>query len=243
MFTSKDVVTVYKKYYRSNYNETLKRYGGFLKANAYDPNIMAEVLLIGNHQARLNDVKKQRTSACKAIESLANAKPWLKTYANFEDIYEDVQRILAGIEYVKGLAIYDVSLRLAAISDLWPTKVYLNAGPLKAAKILLGAAKIKKSAHIIVIKQFPKDFWELRGDEIEDMLCVMGHYDVFSDLKNLNKVINKMSSRSGSSTLFRRNLLGHTLLEEIWEKDSISRNQLTTLSDRLIFLNNNQSNK
>ena len=229
-------MTVYKKYYRSNYNESLKRYGEFLKANAYDPIIMAEVLLIGNHQARLNDVKKQRTSACEAIERLANAKPWLKSYTNFEEIYEDVQCILAGIKYVKGLAIYDVSLRLAAMTNLWPQKVYLNAGPLEAAKNMYNSEMIKTYGRIMDIGNFPEDFWDLRCDEIEDMLCVMGHYDVFSDLNNLDKVKRKMSSCSGGSTLFRRNLLVHELLEENWGKAPILRDQLTTLSDRFIFL-------
>lgn len=52
MPTLKDVVTIYKKYYRSNYNDTLKRYGDFLSAQAYEDIIMAEVLLIGDHQAK-----------------------------------------------------------------------------------------------------------------------------------------------------------------------------------------------
>lgn len=233
MHTLKDVVTNYNKWYKQNYHESLKRYGDFLNAAAYCDEVMAEVLLIGNHQARLNDVKKQRASACEAIERLAKAKPWRKTYANFEEIYVDVQCILSGIKYVRGLAIYDVSLRLAAMSNLWPAKLYLNAGPLEAAKILLGATKIKKLGHIIDIKQFPKEFQKLRCDEIEDLLCVMGHYDVFSNLNKLGKALPMIEKRTKSGNLFRKNLLARKLLEENWGKDPIHCNQLTKLSDRL----------
>ena len=230
-FTLSDVVDVYDKYYRANYNEMLKRYGVFLKENAYDPNVMAEVLLIGNHQARLNDVKKQHASACDAIDRLAKAKPWLKTYANFEEIYKDVQCILADINYVKGLTIYDVSLRLAAMFNLWPDKVYLNAGSLEAAEKLFGKSMKKKSSQVVdkmVFITICIDFNKLRCDEIEDLLCVMGHYDVFSNLSNLDKVKPKGSLCSGGISLFRSNLLAHKLLEENWGKAPIPCNKITT---------------
>lgn len=233
MTTLKKVVDTYNKWYKPNYHESLKRYGDFLNAAAYCDEVMAEVLLIGNHQARLNDVKKQRASACEAIEKLAKAKPWRKTYANFEEIYIDIQCILAGIKYVKGLAIYDVSLRLAAMSNLWPAKVYLNAGPWKAAKKLYEAGILKKLAPIMDKKDFPKEFQDLRCDEIEDLLCSLGHYGVFSDLDKLGQALPMIEKRTQSGKLFRKNLLARKLLEDNWGKNPIPCNQLTKLSDRL----------
>lgn len=233
--TLSDVVKVYETNYRANYNEMLKRYGDFLKTNAYDPVVMAEVLLIGNHQARLNDVKKQRVFVCDAIKKLAKVKPWLKKYANFEDVYRDVQEILGDIKYIKDLAMYDVSLRLAAMYNLWPTKVYLNAGPLEAAKTMCDSKMINTFGRVMEKHDFPNQFQILRCDEIEDLLCVMGHYDVFSDLNNLSKVKTNVSSCSGYTSLFRRNLLAHKLLEEYWGEAPIPIEQLNILSDRLIF--------
>ena len=149
MSTLTKVVDTYKELFDPNYKQSLERYRGFLNEAAYCNEVMAEVLLIGNHQARLNDIKSWRTDVCHAINNLAKAKLWTKNYVSFDNIYNDVQRLFDGCKYIGGLAIYDVALRIAARFDddeMMPKKVYLNAGPLKAAKELLGITD--KSKHL-----------------------------------------------------------------------------------------------
>lgn len=236
MHTLKDVVTNYNKWYKQNYHESLKRYGDFLNAAAYCDEVMAEVLLIGNHQARLNDLKSWRADAKSAIVVLAKARPWKKSYADFGKIYEDVKKLIGDINNIGPLTIYDVALRLAAQFNnpkMMPQKVYLNAGPWKAAKIMRQEGVITTLSHVMAKADFPDEFKDLRCDEIEDMLCSLGHYGVFSDLDNIGKALPMIEKRTKSGNLFRKNLLAHKLLEVNLGKDPIHCNQLTKLSDRL----------
>ena len=225
----KIVVSIYDKYFRKCYNDMLNRYGSFLNAVAYSDDVKAEVLLIGNHQARHNDLLSWRTEVCKAINKLALAKPWTKNYASFCDIYKDVQFILRGCKYIGDLTIYDVALRLAALYpkySLMPDKVYLNAGSLKAAKELYKNGHLKKVTPIMDKIDFPTEFHVLRCDEIEDLLCFMQHYGVFSSPINLAKVKTPLGS------CFRKNLLAYILLETNWKKAVLPPSQLITLQKR-----------
>lgn len=237
MCTLTKVVDTYKEIFDPSYKQSLKRYHGFLNESAYCDEVMAEVLLIGNHQSRLNDIKSWRADVCHAIHKLAEAKPWTNSYVNFDDIHNDVQRLFYGCKYIGGLAIYDVALRLAARfndNEMMPKKVYLNAGPLKAAKELLGIHKIKSLGHIVDKNEFPQEFQKLRCDQIEELLCVMERYGIFSNLNNINNIKPKSCSYFTScSFLIRRNLLAHRLLDENWGKEPISYKQLDTLSKRL----------
>lgn len=237
MCTLTIVVNKYKELFDPNYKQSLERYRDFLNEAAYCDEVMAEVLLIGNHQARLNDIKSWRTDVCRAIQILAEAKLWIKNYVDFDDIYNDVQRLLFGCKYIGGLAIYDVALRLAARFNnetIMPQKVYLNAGPLKAAKKLLGINKVESLGHVIDKKEFPQEFHNLRCDQIEELLCVMERYGVFSNLNNINNIKpNTCSCFTNCSFLFRRNLLAHSLLDKNWDKEPIPYEQLETLAKRL----------
>lgn len=237
MCTLTKVVDTYREIFDSNYQKSLKRYRDFLNDAVYCNEVMAEVLLIGNHQARLNDIKSWRVDVCHAINKLAKAKPWTKSYVNFDNIYNDVQRLFDGCKYIGGLAIYDVALRIAERFDddeMMPKKVYLNAGPLKAAKELLGIHKIKSLGHIVDREEFPQDFHNLRCDQIEELLCVMERNGVFSNLNNINNIKpNSCSCFTNCSFLFRRNLLAHSLLDKNWDKEPIPYEQLETLAKRL----------
>lgn len=237
MCTLTKVVDTYREIFDSNYQKSLKRYRDFLNDAVYCNEVMAEVLLIGNHQARLNDIKSWRVDVCHAINKLAKAKPWTKSYVNFDNIYNDVQRLFDGCKYIGVLAIYDVALRIAARFDddeMMPKKVYLNAGPLKAAKELLGIHKIKSLGHIVDREEFPQDFHNLRCDQIEELLCVMERNGVFSNLNNINNIKpNSCSCFTNCSFLFRRNLLAHSLLDKNWDKEPIPYEQLETLAKRL----------
>lgn len=237
MCTLTKVVDTYQEIFDPNYKQSLERYCDFLNEAVYCDEVMAEVLLIGNHQARLNDIKSWRVDVCHAINKLAKAKPWTNSYVNFDDIYNDVQCLFYGCKYIGGLAIYDVTLRLAARfndNEMMPKKVYLNAGPLEAAKKLLGTHKMDSIGHIVDREEFPQEFHDLRCDQIEELLCIMERYGVFSNLDSINNIKpNSCSCFTNCSFLFRRNLLAHRLLDENWDKEPIPYEQLETLAKRL----------
>lgn len=226
--TLKDVVSVYVKYYDSSYETMLQRYGSFLNAHAYSDIVMAEVLLIGDHQARLNDIHLWRADAYKAIQKLAKDKPWMKTYPSFEDIHNHVQTVLCGCGHIGPLTVYDVALRLAAqhgFHALMPNKVYLYAGPLETAKRIIKPATIIMFGNILEMKYFPSEFHGLRCDQVENLLCVMPHIDVF--------LLMGYGGKKSSSTLFRKNLLAHKLLEIDWGKATTQEKHLNTMGKKL----------
>ncbi len=226
--TLKEVVDVYKKYYNPSYNELLQRYGSFLNAASYSDVVMAEVLLIGDHQARLNDIRSWRADAFKAIQKLAKDKPWLKKYACFTDIHNHVQAVLSGCGHIGPLTVYDVALRLAAQNGfhaLMPDRVYLYAGPLETAKRILGTAMINKHGNVLDLKLFPSEFHVLRCDEVENLLCVLPHLDMF--------LLMGYGGKKTAGNLLRKNLLAHQLLEVNWGKGPLPEKHLNTLGKKL----------
>jgi hypothetical protein len=191
MITLKDVVDHYVKCYKPHHDEELRRYRDFLNTSKQADVIIAEVLLIGAHQTRLHDMPSWHSDAKHTIDVLAKAKPWKKNYGSFEEIYEDVKQLIGGIDHIGPLAIYDVALRLAARFNnpsMMPKKVYLSAGPLRAAKVMYKNALLKTIGTTVIKNAFPPEFQKLTCEDIEDLLCVMGHYDVFSNYDNLDKV-------------------------------------------------------
>lgn len=190
MPTLKDVVDHYVNCYKPHHDDELRRYGAFLNAAKPANAIIAEVLLIGAHQTRLHDMPSWHSAAKKAIKALEKAQPWKKNYANFKEIYDDIKNLIGGIKHIGPLTIYDVSLRLAARfknPSMMPKEVYLSAGPLRAARVLLKNSIANKPC-VLNKSAFPPEFSPLSCEDIEDLLCVMGHFDVFSDYNNLGKV-------------------------------------------------------
>lgn len=226
--TLKEVMDEYKKYYNPSYNDLLQRYGSFLNAAVYSDAVMAEVLLIGDHQARLNDIHSWRTDAFMAIQKLARDKPWLNKYASFTDIHNHVQAVLGRCGHIGPLTVYDVALRLAAQNDfpaLMPNKVYLYAGPLETAKRILGTATLKKHGNVIDLKLFPAEFHVFRCDEVENLLCVLPHLDVF--------LLMGYGCKKTAGTWLRNNLLAHQLLEVNWGKAPLPEIHMNNLGKKL----------
>lgn len=191
MNTLKDIVDHYVKCYKPHHAEELRRYRDFLNASKQADSIIAEVLLIGAHQTRLHDMPSWQVDAKCAIDVLAASKPWKKSYGSFDEIYEDIKKLIGSIKHIGPLTIYDVALRLAARFNnpaMMPNKVYLSAGPLRAAKILYANSNLKTIGAFVMACAFPPDFQKLTCEDIEDLLCVMGHYDVFSNYANLDNV-------------------------------------------------------
>lgn len=86
----------------------------------------------------------------------------------FENLFQLIGRATRLIHGVGPLLVYDTAHRLGAYLKLRPEVVYLHAGTRTGARALglnHAAPKLPRSA-------FPKAFWRLLPEQIEDCLCI-----------------------------------------------------------------------
>ena len=125
----------------------------------------------GMHQRRL-----KTASVNQATTTLVNDGIISKHYNSFEDLYDDVNRLIGRIPGIGGLTVYDTAFKLGCTMNprLFPKdKVYLMGNsPYKAACKYYG----RKLNHIEPISTFAADFGEIPSMFIEDFFCVMSRY-------------------------------------------------------------------
>lgn len=202
------LVTYYEKGPGVNFDSRFQVYQQFFASNIYSDLIKAEIALIGAHQARLNDIHGQRKYAQDAIRKLANAKLWTNKYACFQNIYDDVARILKGIKHVKGLAIYDCALRISSCSaGCRPNEVYLNAGAWKGACALLGQSNVTPK---MSPQAFPVPLCNIVADHIEDFLCIYKDLLTYGGIKP-NAILPKYYCSNKNCWGYRSNMLGYQI--------------------------------
>lgn len=224
------LVEIYKNDSMLKLNDLLVKYRLFFQSSAYDNEVKAEILLIGNHQSRLNDVHLNESVVREVIRILASAKLWNKTYAAFDDILRDVNSTVVGSKNIGDLTRYDMALRLASINPSvnMPKYVHVYCGAEEGADNILGKDAVKKCKHKIPHTMFPPDVCSMQPFQIEDFLCVMhralqsGTRPSPSSKKNkkvdaalgqpflLNSSSNQVIIRYKH---FRRNLLGHQIFD------------------------------
>lgn len=214
--------------YDSNYKETVDKilqfYPPFFDNPVYDDDVKAEVLLIGDHQARHNDLITWRKDVQFALKELSEAKLWTKEYSNFEDILDEIKDVLPiGTKYIGDLARYDMAIRLASrnLAKLAPNDVYLHNGTLEGAKIWEGNDVVKKYGKIVKSSIFDDGLSKLLAYHIEVFLCVMHSSGIKSlaDLENRNLDLDPIfkpedfGNGKKKKNHFRRNLLAHYIFE------------------------------
>ena len=122
----------------------------------------------GMHQRRLST-----KAVNKATEILVNAGVISKSYHNFEEIYEEVNKLIGHVSGIGKLTVYDTALKLGCIMNprVFPRdNVYLMAAaPYNAACRYYG----KKLSNIEPVGTFAADFGEIPSMFIEDFFCVM----------------------------------------------------------------------
>lgn len=72
----------------------------------------------------------------KATKILVSAHAKIEACSDFDEIHDLVKGLLSDVIGLGKLYWYDVAERIGAYRELLPEKVYLHAGPLKAAKRL-----------------------------------------------------------------------------------------------------------
>jgi len=112
-----------------------------------------------------------------AVNALDNAKVLHTRYADFEDLYDSVRKLIGGIKCIGDLTVYDTALRIGFISDpvVLPREyVYLARGAMDGAVKLFGnntPLKFREPA-----RMFAPYFGNMSSHFIEDFLCVLKDY-------------------------------------------------------------------
>lgn len=208
MASLQQLVTYYEKGPGVDFDSRFQVYQQFFMSNNHSDLIKAEIALIGAHQARLNDIHRQRKYAQDAINKLADAKLWTNHYSCFQDIYKDVEQILKGIKYIKGLTVYDCALRISScLIGCRPNDVYLNAGAWNGACALLGISNVKP---IMNPQVFPMPLCNMAADHIEDFLCIYKDILTLGGIKP-NAVLPKYYCSNKNCWGYRSNMLGYQI--------------------------------
>lgn len=93
----------------------------------------------------------------------------IKVVKSFDELLSIVE--FSSIKGIGGLTKYDTALRIGNFIDFFPDKIYLHAGALQGAEIIL-QRKITES--YIYVNDLPKPFQtsDLSTADIENMLCI-----------------------------------------------------------------------
>lgn len=136
-------------------------------SNYFTDDEKAETILMWAHQWRLNHHPIERDII---IRKLAFDKPWLKSYKDFEEVYEYINNEYRPLKWVGDLNIYDLAKRIGYIVGIEPVKnVYACTGAQKGGERLLGRNIGKKTPKIDFDPYFPT----LSAMHIENILCIM----------------------------------------------------------------------
>lgn len=170
--TLEDIVRIYEKYDLRNLEALLI---GLKHANTVElicgkiPNPNPNPLPLYNrhpHQNRLPNETIEEAS--KKFECIGE-----KRYKDFEDLYESVKKIGKEISGIGPLAIYDFSIRYGYSKGLQPEEeVYIHAGTLTGAEIVLGKEREINVWDKIPVLEFPKEMRKLNGLHLENLLCI-----------------------------------------------------------------------
>lgn len=127
--------------------------------------------LTGNHFKCLHLTASERTKLIgTTVTALCKAKILMFKGGDFEDLYNELQKTIGGINQIGPLVLYDTSKMIGHVLGIEPsTYVYVQSGAKEGAKILLGKKRMgRKLPTIVFNKLFPGE----KSIYIEDMLCI-----------------------------------------------------------------------
>ena len=135
--TLSSVVACYKQHIQSNGKgvdgelNCVQKVYSLAKQGAISYNDFWNRIVKGAHQQRM-----RKTTQSIAANALQNANILSKNYNSFEDLFNDVNRIVGNINGVGQLTVYDISIRLGHLFSprLRPTLVYLTERLIKVRK-------------------------------------------------------------------------------------------------------------
>ena len=108
------------------------------------------------------------------INKLAQSKLWERSYNNFEELYDTVEKEIMNLKGVGPLTVFDVSKRIGNVLRIEPIEyIYISRGAKKGAENLLGE-KIKEER--LPVEKFKRFFPSLSPLHIENVLCILKGY-------------------------------------------------------------------
>ena len=148
---------------------------------------VADYVIYGGHQNRY--VKQhgyynyKNETLIPAEDILVRAFPMLKTYTDFDNLYDEVKRLIYRIKGINDLTVYDAALRIGFLLGVFPEKkVYIVAGAwtgIKNLKKELVKEKEEEKDFQTITKPgrfdaslFKNSFGSMDSMFIEDFLCV-----------------------------------------------------------------------
>jgi hypothetical protein len=118
------------------------------------------------HQRRLRQITLDKGTA-----SLLRSKAAIGKAKDFHELHSLIDRLLAPIDGIGELYVYDTALRLGASLGMLPARVYLHRGTRLGARALGFEGK-----DVLEMRELPKPLRRLRAYEVEDFLCIYREY-------------------------------------------------------------------
>lgn len=137
--------------------------------------------VIHPHQRRIGAEKLEKIAAqaVHAIDQYRSAVDFLQVHS----ITEHVIRDAIGLSNPE-LTAYDISLRIGAVRDIFPTQVYLHTGARTGAMNLFCRMKEPiPNRHRLDIGDLPEPLHSLKPQHIENLLCI--YKECFPNLDTL----------------------------------------------------------
>jgi hypothetical protein len=119
-----------------------------------------------SHQYRIR--KEAMGEALEILKNGVKSKKSFRSFKSFEELHVWFAQQCGEIHGLGPLYVYDTCLRLGAYLKLEPEMVYLQAGALMGARVLLPGTR----AGAVSKDVFPKVMQVLEPCQIEDFLCV-----------------------------------------------------------------------
>lgn len=179
--TFEEIVCCYLKF-NNGYIEPWKNF--VINSNNIDEAIRRAVNSKTANNYHHGHQKRIKKGAYKTfINYLKNNKKKILNCKDFKCLIDICDYVFKKPNGIGLLFSYDVALRLAEYlkakegrKNILPKEVYLHAGPLKSAKVILGSKNINRyssnNGRSIDKNCLPKEFCKLKPYQIEEVLCI-----------------------------------------------------------------------
>ncbi len=146
---------------------------------------LATKCVVGGHQHRVS--KKAKNNAISDIENNFKKIFFSSSYKDFEELLDEINKLIGNIPDIGSLTVYDTALRIGYLynNPICPKDyLYLYCGAYEGAMKLLGGKKLR---HKLKVNDFfkyreaqcingIKELQKLPTSLIEDFFCVMKRY-------------------------------------------------------------------
>lgn len=140
----------------------------------------------GGHQYRMQERDIYEAAVELQKNNIASGK-----YKDFEDLYDNVKKVISPCRGIAELTVYDTALRLGGYLGVLPNaKVYLTSGGLEGYKRMTNtfyASRMLVIDRTTIVSTFP-ELSSLTAYEIEDFFCVCK--DFFEKANNTGGGVN-----------------------------------------------------